>query len=235
MTGTWRVSDSMLDTVGGGGLYSAIEDMMRWAANFDEGKVGTEALARMVKPGALRNGTPLVNGYGMGLVSGSYRGAVMVSHSGSLAGYRTHFLRLPEKQFSVVCLCNAADAVPGRLAEQVADRWLAGELVEARRAEAPKSSPQPKLSAPDASLSSALAGAWWSEELQAVYRFRQEAGQLVVEAGDNIRAPVMVAEDGKLRVTSMPAMFELKRDTAGTVTSILMESGRVRGIELRRR
>lgn len=235
MTGGWQISDAMVDTVGGGGMYSSVEDMLRWAANFEQGKLGGELLARMSEPGKLRDGRPIANGYGMGLVKGSFRGTPMISHGGALAGYRTHFLRLPEKKLAVVCLCNFANAVPQRLAEQTAAAWLEGELGEAERAEAPKPPAPPKLAPVGEGLAKELAGQWWSEELQAVYRFREEGGRLYVEVGDNLRAPLMAAEDGTLRASMTPISLAVRRDMSGKAVSLQIEAGRVRGIELTRK
>ncbi len=235
MMGAWKVSDSMLDTVGGGGLYSSVVDMLQWAAGFENGAPDMALLARMAEPGKLNGGQPIANGYGMGLMKGEYRGTPMISHGGALAGYRTHFLRLPEKKLSVVCLCNVGNSLPQRLAEQVADVWLEGELGDVRRAEGPKPPAPPKLASPDAALRNAVAGEWWSDELQAVYRFKDESGQLMVEVGDNSRAALMASEDGKLRVSMTPNVFALQRDAGGKVTLMTLEAGRVRGIELKRR
>ncbi len=233
--GAWQVSDAMVDTVGGGGMYSSVEDMLRWMENLESGKFGGELLARMAEPGKLGDGQAISNGYGMGLVKGKYRGALAISHGGALAGYRTYILRLPEKRFSVVCLCNFANANPGRFAEQAADIWLEGELGAAARTDPPEPPAPVRLSPPDAALKAALAGEWWSEELQAVYRFGEDQGRFMVEAGDNTRTPVMAAEDGRLRASMMGIAFEVRREGGGAVAALSLEAGRVRGIELRRR
>jgi len=45
--GGWDVANSPLDVVGDGGLYSSVEDMLRWTANFDKPVVGVKALTIM--------------------------------------------------------------------------------------------------------------------------------------------------------------------------------------------
>jgi len=234
MLGAWQVSDSMIDTVGGGGMYSSVEDMLKWAGNFLSGATGGELLARMAEPGKLRDGTPLANGYGMGLMKGSFRGTQMISHGGALAGYRTHFLALPEKRLAVVCLCNMASALPQRLSERVAGAWLEGELGEAKAPDAPKPPAQPKLEIVPADLQREILGAWWSDELQAVYQFVQDEGKLTVEVGDNTRAVVVMRENGALQASMGQTGFNLRRGADGKVHTILLDAGRVRGIELKR-
>ena len=124
--GLWHTANSMLDTVGDGGLYSTVEDMLRWAANFDNPLIGAAALNTMQPSAKLTNGDE--TGYGMGLAPGDYRGLPIVSHSGGLAGYRTQFLRFPAQRLSIVCLCNNGTANPGQLARRVAELYLGPEM-----------------------------------------------------------------------------------------------------------
>ena len=186
---TWRLGISMLDVVGDGGLYSTLDDMLRWAANFDNGKVAPNQLALMHTPGTLKNGNAISNGYGMGLVRGSYRGLETISHGGALVGYRTAFVRLPGEKTTVVCLCNASTANPGRLAQRVADLY-AGHAMSAAVATPNTPAPEsaPIADAPvSAELRRAVVGTFHSAELDAVYVVREDGEQLIVEAGD--RAP----------------------------------------------
>jgi CubicO group peptidase (beta-lactamase class C family) len=122
----WHTSNSMLDVVGDGGLYSSIDDTMLWVKNIDSPTVGAKALAVMEAPGKLTDGTQIK--YGMGLVSSDYRGLKVVEHGGSLAGYRTEDLWFPEQHLSVVVLCNNGDAYPSRLARQVAEVYLSSQM-----------------------------------------------------------------------------------------------------------
>jgi CubicO group peptidase (beta-lactamase class C family) len=122
----WHTSNSMLDVVGDGGLYSSVDDMMLWMKNIDSPTVGAKALVVMETPGKLKNGTPI--NYGMGLQSSDYRGLKVVEHGGGLAGYRTEDLWFPQQQFSVVVLCNNGFAYPPQLARQVAEVYLSPQM-----------------------------------------------------------------------------------------------------------
>ena len=117
------------DLVGSGGLYSNIEDMAKWDANFNDnrlGKGGPPLIQKMLEEGSLNDGESA--GYAFGLKNGTYRGLETVSHGGSLAGYRTYFLRFPSQQVSIVLLSNASNLRPG-LARDVAGVVL-GELLD---------------------------------------------------------------------------------------------------------
>jgi CubicO group peptidase (beta-lactamase class C family) len=118
----WHASNSMLDVVGDGGLYSSVDDMFHWMANFDDHKVGADSLSVMAEPGKLSNGKAIE--YGMGLEPTMYRGLKVVDHGGALAGYRTEDMWFPSEHLSVVVLCNDAGANPSQLARSVADVYL---------------------------------------------------------------------------------------------------------------
>lgn len=124
---TFRLSVTNFDTVGATSLLTTVEDLALWDENFYQPRVlNAELLQEMATPGRLPDGTAL--DYGLGLTVGTYRGLPVVSHSGADAGYRSELLRFPRQHFSVSCLCNLAEMDPSRLAQQVADIYLASEL-----------------------------------------------------------------------------------------------------------
>jgi hypothetical protein len=61
------------------------------------------------------------SGYAFTLNIGSYKGLKTISHGGSLVGYRSQLMRIPEQQFSVVILAHRSDANPSEKAFQKAD------------------------------------------------------------------------------------------------------------------
>ena len=134
--------------VGATSLFTTVEDMARWDANFYTGRVGGMAsVEAMYEPGRFRDGSP--NNYGMGLSTGTYRGLKTIGHSGGDAGFRSYFLRFPEEEFSVVVLSNLGAMNPGLAAEQIADVYLKDRL-------APMESPEAKTEASDPALRKAL-------------------------------------------------------------------------------
>lgn len=127
----FKTSVTNFNTVGATSLLTTVEDLLRWDENFYRPVVGGEALIRqMHEQGVLNDGKRIK--YAFGLEVSDYRGLRTVRHSGSDAGYRAEFLRFPDQHFSVVCLCNAADAGPGDRAESIADIYLEKELVGAK-------------------------------------------------------------------------------------------------------
>lgn len=237
----WRNGNSTLDVVGDGGLYSTLDDMLRWAANFDDGRLAPDLLSRMQTPGTLKDGTPIRNGYGMGLGRGEYRGLQTITHGGALVGYRTTFFRVPSEKTTVVCLCNASTASAGRLAQQVAELYI-GTAMSA----VPSTGNPPAAAAPPPAASAAagpvaaeqrkaLAGTFYSAELDAVYVIREDGERLVVEAGEGLPNPIVAAGADRLRLERGGAMLVPDRDANGRVTGFTLDAGRVRGLAFSRR
>lgn len=115
------------ELVGDGGLMTSVADLLKWDQNFYTARVGGQAFINQIQTlGKLDNGETL--DYAFALTIAPYRGLKTVSHAGSGASYRTDFVRFPEQKFSVICLCNVANANPSRLARQVAEIYLADEI-----------------------------------------------------------------------------------------------------------
>jgi CubicO group peptidase (beta-lactamase class C family) len=118
---------TVFDIVGSGGLMSNVDDLLLWDQNFYSNKVGKGSLVRELEThGRLNNGHPI--NYGLGLWLGEYRGLKTVEHSGGTFGYRTELLRFPERRFSVVVLCNIANADVEGFARKISDLYLEKEL-----------------------------------------------------------------------------------------------------------
>ncbi len=123
--GGYHLSISLMDNVGDGGIYTTVEDLAKWDANFYHnilGKGTPDFLDQMQKVGALNNGQPI--GYASGLFIGEHRGHRMVSHGGAWRGFRAELIRFPDHKLSVICLANLDTISPTQLALRVADLYL---------------------------------------------------------------------------------------------------------------
>jgi CubicO group peptidase (beta-lactamase class C family) len=121
--------------MGAGAVQTTIEDFGRWLDNYDAGTVGgAEIISMMTKPTMLNDGKPAITGagtglaYALGLSVGTVRGLPTISHGGSWAGYRAHFLRFPIQRTSVATFCNLSTSGPDSLARKVAAIYLGDRL-----------------------------------------------------------------------------------------------------------
>jgi CubicO group peptidase (beta-lactamase class C family) len=118
---------TIFDIVGSGGLMSNVDDLLLWDRNFYSNKIGKGTLVRELETHGRLNNGHLIK-YGLGLWLGEYRGLKTVEHSGGTFGYRTELLRFPEQRFSLIALCNVANADVEGLARQISDLYLETQL-----------------------------------------------------------------------------------------------------------
>jgi CubicO group peptidase (beta-lactamase class C family) len=111
------------DLVGSGGLYTTVEDLARWDANFYESRIGSDAfIKKMLTSGRLNDGTDIK--YAFAIRKSSFLGLPVIGHSGSLGGYRAQFLQFPEQRFSIIILGNLANFKPSEKAHEIAMIFL---------------------------------------------------------------------------------------------------------------
>lgn len=164
--GSYLTDDSTLDVVGSGGMYTTVEDLIRWDRNFYDSQLGTgqDIVDEMQTTGYLNSGEPTDYGFALGLRT--YRGLKLVSHGGALAGYRAVLSRFPDQQFSVAILCNSSAATPGVYSVQISDIFMSEfyteELEDADGADA---SGDERADAPASIDLSPYLGSYYSDEV----------------------------------------------------------------------
>lgn len=111
---------------GAGNLVTDVADLLR----FGEHLLGESAvLARLKQQAEPVAGTP--SGYGLGLQVGRLGDSLLLHHGGSLSGYRSHLLLLPEAALVVVVLANVNNIRPAAVGTEIALRLLDPAPVEA--------------------------------------------------------------------------------------------------------
>ena len=111
----WRLLPESSGYAGNAGMMSSVRDLLRWANNFADARVGTPALL-----GRMQTATVLTGGQttqsGMGFAIGSYRGARTFRTSGGDMGVATELVLYPDQKLAVAVLCNMDSVVMGGLA-----------------------------------------------------------------------------------------------------------------------
>jgi len=202
--GGFRLARSAYDgaIMGAGAVHTTVEDFGRWLANYDVGAVGgRDIIETMTTATRLNDGSPATSGptqaYAVGLNVGTLRGLEVVSHGGSWAGYRGHFLRFPDQRFAVATFCNLTTSGPDSLARKVAGIYLAGRMQPDSAAMWTVAlAGAPRAEVPVASLRE-LVGVWRNVERGEVRRTRLVGDTLFMIGGERTRiAPL---EGGRFR------------------------------------
>jgi CubicO group peptidase (beta-lactamase class C family) len=131
----YKLNVSYFEQLGDGAVHTSVQDLAKWDENFYSGQIGGKSfLAELQERGKLNSGKVL--DYAKALFIGDYRGLHTVRHGGAWGGYRAELLRFPDQHFSVACLCNLSDTMPGRRADRVADVYL-GTLMKPAKPSSP--------------------------------------------------------------------------------------------------
>ncbi|MGA7340614.1 MAG: serine hydrolase [Terracidiphilus sp.] len=156
--------------VGGGGLMTTVDDLLKWDSNFYSNRLGKGTLVKELEsPGILSDGKRTT--YAMGLIQGNYRGLPTVEHNGALFGYRADLLRFPDQKFTVACLCNLSNADPEGRARKVADLYLKDDMQSG-----PISGSASEKHLPDPA---AFAGQYIDPRTHTIYSFTAADGNLL--------------------------------------------------------
>ncbi|MFN3651765.1 MAG: serine hydrolase domain-containing protein [Armatimonadota bacterium] len=216
--GGFRHAPLQYANVGATSLFTTAEDLARWSANLDSGKVGGPALvSAMLKKGRLQNGeeTP----YASGLVHGEHRGLKTVSHDGADAGFRSMFLRFPDERLTVVVLTNLGSFDPVHKAYQVADLYLEGRLT-------PAPSPPPIPTSSGVEVKPELLDTYTGEFRFPPFlrSFERSGDALMVKEDGHLRRLLPISET-KFLVEGTNASFTFIRDPAGGVSEVEFDWG----------
>ncbi len=225
------------DVAGDGQLYTTVGDLLRWDSYLhDEQPAFYET---MLTEGALNDGSPISRAQGLFL--GEYRGLATVEHSGSSWGFRTQLRRFVEPGLAIAVACNSDYGRPGELTLRVADHYLAdllGPVEGDDESVDEEEATEVAVELPAAEELAAYAGAYFSRELDAIYRVAADANGMTVRIEQEppiALAPVAVDAfefDYHPQGWGGPSTVRLDfvRDATGAVTGFELASGSEIGI-----
>jgi len=240
---TYRISQPETDVVGDGGVYSTVEDLAKWDANFRTGRVGgKQAIAMLQEPGKLNDGQTLP--YALAMTIGEYHGLKTYSHAGAYGGYRSTLLRFPQRDLSVITLCNTSSA-SSMLAEQVGTIMLGFAAQRVTGTTLDLSSSPWMAGSPHAPTDSSesrrrndqlaqLSGSYYSDELDLPVTLAPRDGYLVLRRphADEIH---FVSLTNDLYTNSDKMLLRVVRDDRGSINGFTLTISRVRDLEFTRR
>jgi len=106
-----------------GAFLSSVLDLAKWdAALYTDTFLKQSTREQMWTPVKLNSGA--AHPYGFGWILEPLGDHRQVSHGGSLPGFRSHYLRLPDDKLSIIILTNSGNANPTAVARGVAAVYL---------------------------------------------------------------------------------------------------------------
>ncbi len=218
-----------LTALGSSSLYSTVEDLAKWIMNFDNARIGGQAvIEQMHQRGVLNNGEQI--SYAFGLDIGEYRALKTVGHGGSWRGFRSHLLCFPDQKFGIVILCNLDTFNPLNLARKIADIYLADVLAP----EAPEPDTQPSERTETEPLSpeqlSEFKGDYYTEELDTTYTIGVRGDQLVAQHRRHDDISLTCADDHFVGDAWFFSEVYFTRDDTGQITGFRLTGNRVKNL-----
>ncbi len=131
LDGRWKETDqsSTSATLGDGGVYTSLEDLVRWDAALRTHTLLNEsemlpALAPVQPTGGPAKEDGREVSYGFGWFLDPYKGHRRMWHYGETVGFRTSIQRFPADDLTIIVLCNRVDLIAPDLALKIADLYL---------------------------------------------------------------------------------------------------------------
>jgi len=118
--GSYSIFMTNLSWVGDGGVYTNLDDWINWDQNFYHNILGNRGVD-FVKQ--MEQSFSVSGEYAWGQNVSSYRGLKQISHTGSWVGFTTYYVRFPERETSIVTLCNS-NVITASVGREVRDLML---------------------------------------------------------------------------------------------------------------
>lgn len=222
--GAWRLVpfSTSRGPIGNSGIWTSVRDLLRWAHNWDDVKVGsTSLLDEMQQPTALAGGGSM--NWGMGFEMGDYRGAKVVGHGGNDRGIDNYLAWYPQQRLAIAVLCNKDDVSARQLIRSIADLYI----TEAPSHSAAKSNQPPSaLVTLSQEQIRAKVGLYRETNGASLVNFFVQDGQLrgAIGSGTGDSFPLVAVSESRLIIPTSEYSFEFDLSAAD-------HAQRVRGFE----
>ena len=136
-SGKYKINVTNLSWVGDGGVYTSLNDFIKWDENFYENKLsmGGQSLIQTMemtfeetkvskRNQKMDKEKENENTYAFAQNLAYYNGYKRWSHSGSWVGWLAHYARFPELRFSTVVFCNTNEIDATIISDKVVDIYF---------------------------------------------------------------------------------------------------------------
>jgi CubicO group peptidase (beta-lactamase class C family) len=130
--GSYEIFMTNLSWVGDGGVYTNLDDFMKWDQNFYNNRLGksSDALIKLVTtphPDTIdyAGDGPVNVQYAFGMREQESNGEFMIGHNGGWVAFSALYNRYPVLELSVVVFCNSTDTSAPELGAKVGEIAIA--------------------------------------------------------------------------------------------------------------
>lgn len=214
----FKISMTILDMVGDGGIYTTVNDLLKWDQNFYDNQLGhggPELIELVQTPGKLDNGDELNYAFGLGI--GEYRGTREIRHGGGFVGFRAGLNRYPDYHLSVAVLCNYADTNPTGLARSVASLFLSEQEDKGDSTDQVEAQPNEVSDVVEVSVTDLerLVGDYWHAEDLTLRSIVVDEGSLFYSRGGENRSRLDPLGNGRFLMADVSAVVNVRFEPLG--------------------
>ena len=113
---------------GGSGVYTSLEDLKKWALNFQSQSLGGAAFYELMHKTMKLDHDKSNDAFG--LVFGDFNGHEIIWYEGGDWGFSAYMMRFPKDQLTVICLSNLGSGNARSFANRVLDILIEDQLVK---------------------------------------------------------------------------------------------------------
>ena len=214
----FKISMTILDMVGDGGIYTTVNDLLKWDQNFYDNQLGhggPELIELVETPGKLDNGDELNYAFGLGI--GEYRGTREIRHGGGFVGFRAGLNRYPDYHLSVAVLCNYADTNPTGLARSVASLFLSEKEYKGDSTDQVEAQPSEVSDVAEVSVTDLerLVGDYWHAEDFTLRSIVVDDNSLFYSRGGENRSRLDPLGNGRFLMADVAAVVNVRFESLG--------------------
>lgn len=199
--------------IGGGSLYSTVEDLFLWY----EGLFNDKLLAVKSRELMMRSNK---DGRAYGLVVGQLFNRQQINHSGGINGFSSHILRLPAEKLTVVVLRNTDGGEPGPV--KVSQALAAIALGEPYDMPQPAATVKPEVKA-DAKTNDPYVGQYHLSGMNVTVTVSREGDKLFWQG--QIRTELLPKGEAVFVMKERPVTLTFKKNSQGEVTEVELDQG----------
>ena len=196
-----------------GAFLSTINDLAKWDAALNAGKILTPAtLQQMWTPAKLNNGTTSLYGFGWELTP--IRDHKQVNHGGSLPGFRAQYTRFVDDKISIAVLTNGDNANAGAIAIGVANFYIPGLI------------PERVVAKVDPKIFDNYAGQYEGNPSQ-IMSVTREADKLMIQQGTGEKRELSPESETVFFIKDLPrSTYSFIKDASGQAFLVVHQDGR---------